>query len=168
MVNQAHEAYPGARVELVQRVPRFVQRALVVGGGHGTLTRLLKRRGVSEICILESCATQLSAAFPAGHFDMLVFTEPAADLEHIGDAVGKALPSLSPNGYAFFVMPDRAVTGTGSDPADMAQRLTGTGLGLYIVSGILKSYGAQYHLKSTVGKGTIFTIDFPLSNSQKI
>jgi PAS domain S-box-containing protein len=40
----------------------------------------------------------------------------------------------------------------------------GTGLGLYIVSGILKNYGAQYQLGSTVGRGTTFTIDFPLSN----
>ncbi len=44
----------------------------------------------------------------------------------------------------------------------------GTGLGLYIVSGILKNYGAQYHLESTVGRGTTFTIDFPLSTTQKI
>ena len=43
----------------------------------------------------------------------------------------------------------------------------GTGLGLYIVSGILKNYGAQYHLESAMGQGTIFTIDFPLSNLQK-
>jgi signal transduction histidine kinase len=40
----------------------------------------------------------------------------------------------------------------------------GTGLGLYIVSGILKNYGAQYHLETAMGQGTIFTIDFPLSN----
>jgi PAS domain S-box-containing protein len=44
----------------------------------------------------------------------------------------------------------------------------GTGLGLYIVSGILKNYGAQYRLESTVGRGTTFTIDFPLSTAQKI
>jgi PAS domain S-box-containing protein len=41
----------------------------------------------------------------------------------------------------------------------------GTGLGLYIVSGILKNYGARYDLESEVGRGTTFTIDFPLSNS---
>ena len=43
----------------------------------------------------------------------------------------------------------------------------GTGLGLYIVSGILKNYGAQVHLESVMGQGTTFTIDFPLSNLQK-
>ena len=44
----------------------------------------------------------------------------------------------------------------------------GTGLGLYIVSGILKNYGASYQMDSTVGRGTTFIIDFPLSNSQKL
>jgi two-component system NtrC family sensor kinase len=44
----------------------------------------------------------------------------------------------------------------------------GTGLGLYIVSGILKKYGAQYHLESSEGQGTIFTVDFPLSESGKM
>jgi two-component system, NtrC family, sensor histidine kinase AtoS len=43
----------------------------------------------------------------------------------------------------------------------------GTGLGLYIVSGILKNYGAQYQLESAVGQGTKFLIDFPLSEGGK-
>ncbi len=43
----------------------------------------------------------------------------------------------------------------------------GTGLGLYIVSGILKNYGAQYYLDSQEGQGTTFTIDFPLYESGK-
>lgn len=44
----------------------------------------------------------------------------------------------------------------------------GTGLGLYIVSGILKNYGAQYRVESKEGKGTTFTIDFPLSKSGEL
>lgn len=44
----------------------------------------------------------------------------------------------------------------------------GTGMGLYIVSGILKNYGAEYRLESTVGQGTTFTVDFPLSNIPKL
>jgi len=44
----------------------------------------------------------------------------------------------------------------------------GTGLGLYIVSGILKIYGARYRLESAAERGTIFTIDFPLSRSGKL
>ncbi len=44
----------------------------------------------------------------------------------------------------------------------------GTGLGLYIVSGILKKYGAQHHLESSEGCGTTFTIDFPLSENGKM
>ncbi len=42
----------------------------------------------------------------------------------------------------------------------------GTGLGLYIVSGILKNYGANYRLESEEGKGTTFTIDFPLCSKE--
>lgn len=44
----------------------------------------------------------------------------------------------------------------------------GTGLGLYIVSGILKNYGGQYRVESKEGKGTTFTIDFPLSKSGEL
>jgi PAS domain S-box-containing protein len=44
----------------------------------------------------------------------------------------------------------------------------GTGLGLYIVSGILKNYGAQYQLESQEGQGTTFSIDFPLTESETI
>jgi len=43
----------------------------------------------------------------------------------------------------------------------------GTGLGLYIVSGILKNYGAPHYLESAPGRGTIFFVDFPLSNGGK-
>jgi len=44
----------------------------------------------------------------------------------------------------------------------------GTGMGLYIVSGILKNYGAEYRLESTLGQGTTFTVDFPLSSTAKL
>jgi two-component system NtrC family sensor kinase len=44
----------------------------------------------------------------------------------------------------------------------------GTGLGLYIVLGILKNYGAQYRLETAGGRGTAFTIDFPLSSNRKL
>jgi signal transduction histidine kinase len=43
----------------------------------------------------------------------------------------------------------------------------GTGLGLYIVSGILKNYGAPYYLESAPGRGTNFFVDFPLSDGGK-
>jgi PAS domain S-box-containing protein len=69
-------------------------------------------------------------------------------------------------------------TGPGIPPEDLSRVFDpffstkhtgeGTGLGLYIVSGILKSYGAQYHLDSQIGRGTTFTVDFPLSPSQKL
>ena len=43
----------------------------------------------------------------------------------------------------------------------------GTGLGLYIVSGILKNYGAPHSLESVPGQGTNFFVDFPLSEGGK-
>ncbi len=43
----------------------------------------------------------------------------------------------------------------------------GTGLGLYIVSGILKNYGAPHYLESAPGRGTNFFVDFPLSDGGK-
>jgi signal transduction histidine kinase len=43
----------------------------------------------------------------------------------------------------------------------------GTGLGLYIVSGILKNYGAAHSLESAPGRGTDFLVDFPLSEEGK-
>jgi two-component system NtrC family sensor kinase len=66
-------------------------------------------------------------------------------------------PGIPPENLSRVFDPFFSTKGTGE----------GTGLGLYIVSGILKNYGAQYHLESTVGRGTTFTIDFPLSTAQK-
>ncbi len=40
-------------------------------------------------------------------------------------------------------------------------RETGTGLGLYIVHGIVTGLGGTIHVQSTVGKGTRFTMEFP-------
>ncbi|HSR13135.1 MAG TPA: ATP-binding protein, partial [Thermodesulfobacteriota bacterium] len=43
----------------------------------------------------------------------------------------------------------------------------GAGLGLYIVSGILKNYGAHIRVESQLGRGTTFFIDFPLAEHGK-
>jgi two-component system phosphate regulon sensor histidine kinase PhoR len=37
----------------------------------------------------------------------------------------------------------------------------GSGLGLAIVRSIVERNNGQIHLQSTVGKGTIFTVEFP-------
>jgi two-component system NtrC family sensor kinase len=80
----------------------------------------------------------------AGHFIRLVFQDTG--------------PGIPPENLSRVFDPFFTTKGTGE----------GTGLGLYIVSGILKNYGAQYRLESAVGRGTTFTIDFPLSTAQKI
>jgi signal transduction histidine kinase len=38
----------------------------------------------------------------------------------------------------------------------------GTGLGLWIVKGIIENHGGRLRVRSTVGKGTLFVIDFPV------
>jgi signal transduction histidine kinase len=39
----------------------------------------------------------------------------------------------------------------------------GTGLGLWIVKGIVESHGGRIQVRSSVGRGTIFKIIFPVS-----
>ena len=39
----------------------------------------------------------------------------------------------------------------------------GTGLGLSIVKGILEVHGAKYGVESTVGKGSVFWFELPIS-----
>ena len=96
---------------------------------------------------------------------------------HFGETPDESF-SISPSLAGPFIRIIFQDTGPGIPPENMSRVFDpffttkgtgeGTGLGLYIVSGILKNYGAQYRLESTVGRGTTFTIDFPLSAAQKI
>lgn len=40
----------------------------------------------------------------------------------------------------------------------------GTGLGLWIVKGIVENHSGRIHVRSTVGKGTIFRVGFPITH----
>jgi signal transduction histidine kinase len=42
----------------------------------------------------------------------------------------------------------------------------GTGMGLYVVSEILKEHGGKTYYDSTVGKGTTFFVNIPLKRHQ--
>jgi CheY-like chemotaxis protein len=48
------------------------------------------------------------------------------------------------------------------------EKFKGTGLGLSVIHGIVKSYGGNVNCASEPGKGTEFTVYFPVVNSTKI
>lgn len=65
-------------------------------------------------------------------------------------------------------------TGTGVDPdllprlfePGFSQRQGGTGLGLWIVGQIIEKHAARVQIRSEVGKGTEFQVDFPLCKQE--
>ena len=78
-----------------------------------------------------------------------------------------AKSARGPHGYASILLAD---TGTGVspeirstmfDPFISTKGEKGTGLGLWIVKGIVEGHGGRIQVRSTVGKGTIFKLIFP-------
>jgi two-component system phosphate regulon sensor histidine kinase PhoR len=51
---------------------------------------------------------------------------------------------------------------------DLAYKTKGSGLGLAIVKHIIDVHQGQIFVSSTLGKGTKFTLHFPLKNRSKI
>ena len=76
-----------------------------------------------------------------------------------------ANPDLQPGNYAYLIISD---TGFGIDPSIQERifdpffttkdKSEGTGLGLSVVLGIVKSHNGSITFKSTPGKGTTFTV----------
>lgn len=66
-------------------------------------------------------------------------------------------------------------TGTGIDSEKLAKifepyfttKATGTGLGLTTVYKVMKEHGGDIHVESELGKGTCFTLEFPVPASQR-
>jgi len=77
----------------------------------------------------------------------------------------------NPDGLHGWVRITVADTGTGV-PLEMIRSIfepfvttkgeKGTGLGLWIVKGIIQNHGGKLSVKSKVGKGTVFKIDLPV------
>lgn len=78
--------------------------------------------------------------------------------------------SIAPGAYQQLRIED---SGHGMDKATMARifdpyfttkpRGKGTGLGLAVVLGILRGYGGEVRVESEVGRGTVFTLYFPVA-----
>ena len=146
------EPYPGARVNLVQRTPKFAQRILIVGCGRGELGLVLKKRGVAEIhgvewdprlatqarqhldSVLETLISAGDVRFPAGYFDCVVLAHAWPRLERLPEILASIVPLLSSDGWTLLGVPNRRYwkgTIAGSDPEDMGQRLANSGLVCY-------------------------------------
>jgi PAS domain S-box-containing protein len=137
------------------------------GQMHQVFTNLLLN---SVQAMTPDPSAQETSEFPRGERKLFLRTRfvetPEVDFSISPSLVGPFIrtvfqdtgPGIPPENLSRVFDPFFTTKGTGE----------GTGLGLYIVSGILKNYGAQYRLESTVGRGTTFTIDFPLSTVQKI
>ena len=141
------EPYPGARADLVNRVPPFAQRVLLVGCGCGELALLLKRRGAAEVhgvewdslaaqarrCF-ESVSKEGEPSFPAGYFDCVVLAGALPYVDRLAELLKNVEPSLSPNGYVLVCVPNgQHWKGTieGSDPETTGRALSEAGLACY-------------------------------------
>ena len=58
----------------------------------------------------------------------------------------------------------REIRSTIFEPFVTTKGEKGTGLGLWIVKGILENHGGRIQVRSTIGRGTIFKLIFPVSN----
>ena len=120
--------------------------------------------------VLMNLGTNALQAMPDGDGDIEVILEEA----HIDAAQARIHPELKPGAYLRLKLRDN---GQGMS-AETCKRVfepffttkdvgQGTGLGLSVVHGIVKSHGGHISVQSTEGKGTTFTILLPVADAQE-
>jgi PAS domain S-box-containing protein len=82
-------------------------------------------------------------------------------LIHTGEENGRAIVQVADNGSG---MPEEVIKRC-LDPFFSTKGEKGTGLGLSLVHGIVERHGGTMDIQSQVGKGTVFTLDFPLTEA---
>ncbi len=116
--------------------------------------------------VMNLCTNAYHAMEESGGTLEVCLTETA-----IGAADDASIPGIAPGNYICLSIKD---TGHGIDPAILQNIFDpyfttkevgkGTGLGLAVVQGIVKNYGGDIRVASTVGAGTCFDIYFPVFN----
>jgi PAS domain S-box-containing protein len=82
-------------------------------------------------------------------------------LIHTGEENGRAIMQIIDTGTG---MPEEVIKRC-LDPFFSTKGEKGTGLGLSLVHGIVERHGGTMDIQSQVGKGTVFTLDFPLTDA---
>ncbi len=120
--------------------------------------------------LINLCTNAAHAMKEKGGTLTVALKEVALEQEHVKDC-----GNIVPGPYALVEISDTGV-GISSDIQDRIfdpyfttkQKGEGTGLGLSVVHGILKSYGGFIKLQSEVGKGTTFSIYFPETSKSEV
>lgn len=144
--------YPGARLDLAGRIPRFARRVMVAGPGSAVLGGVLKRlrplvvhglvpgeQRAAAAHVLDAALEALPSPGGGGRYDVALLTDITAFSESPAELFQALEPLLSPHGCVMARLPNPvywkriALGGDASGPAlgDVADAAKGAGFDLY-------------------------------------
>ncbi len=137
---------------------------------------MLRRIIPENITIESSVSTETEAIFFDPAQLQQIILNLAVNAKHAMPDGGKLSFHCAPDPSGSFVKLEVSDTGTGMDPAHLAHIFepffttksvgNGTGLGLSMVYGALKQQGGRIEVSSELGRGSCFTLYFPLAKVQ--